>query len=278
MQNLRGTKEVHMKVRFWGVRGSVAVSGGDFAATGGNTTCVEVEHEGERLILDGGTGLQALGRSLGSPTRATVLFTHVHWDHIQGVPFFAPAYHPDSELTFAGAPGLREALAEQMRPPQFPVSLDALSARLDFLELRPEVALEIGPFRVLPAAMVHPQGVLVYRIEAGGRSMVFATDVEHGDRLDRRLLTLAEGADLLVHDAQYTAAEYEGRSGPSRRGWGHSTWEQAVELGAKAGASRLALFHHDPVRTDRQVAGIEAVAGQRRIGTFAAREGGVVAL
>jgi len=267
-----------MKVRFWGVRGSVAVSGGEFARTGGNTTCVEVEHEGERLILDGGTGLASLGRHLGSPTRATLLFTHVHWDHIQGVPFFGPAFHPDSQLTFAGAPGLRDALSQQMRAPQFPVPLEAFQARLDFLDLAADKPVDIGPFRVLPVEMEHPQGVLVYRVEAGGKSLVFATDVEHGDRLDRRLLKLAEGADLLVHDAQYTHGEYSGLVGPCRRGWGHSSWEQAVELGQTAGASRLALFHHDPTRTDRQVAMIEAIAGQRHLGTFAAREGGVVAL
>jgi len=267
-----------MKVRFWGVRGSVAVSGGEFARTGGNTTCVEVEHEGERLILDGGTGLPALGRSLGAPAKATLLFTHVHWDHIQGVPFFGPAFHPDSQLTFGGAPGLREALSQQMRAPQFPVPLEAFQADMRFLDLRPGHPVEIGPFRVIPMEMEHPQGVLVYRIEAGGRSLVFATDVEHGESLDRRMLELAEGADLLVHDAQYTHGEYSGLVGPSRRGWGHSTWEQAVELGRAAGASRLALFHHDPARTDQQVAVIESIAGQRHHGTFAAREGGVVAL
>lgn len=267
-----------MQVRFWGVRGSVAVSGGRFAQTGGNTTCVEVEHEGERLVLDGGTGLAALGQALGSPTRATLLFTHVHWDHIQGVPFFAPAFHPDSELLFAGGAGLRAALSEQMRAPQFPVPLDAFAAKLSFLEVAPEQVFEVGPFRVRAVEMTHPQGVLVYRVEAGGRSLVFATDVEHGDTLDPRLVALAEGADLLVHDAQYTEAEYRGGQGPSRRGWGHSTWEQAVSLGAQVGARRLALFHHDPTRTDGQLARIEAQAGQRMHGSFAAREGRVVAL
>jgi len=267
-----------MKVRFWGVRGSVAVSGGEFARTGGNTTCVEVEHDGQRLILDGGTGLAALGRSLGAPANATLLFTHVHWDHIQGVPFFGPAFHPDSQLTLAGAPGLREALSQQMQAPQFPVPLEAFQAELSFLDLRPGRSVQIGPFSVTPAEMTHPQGVLVFRVEAGGRSLVFATDVEHGDRLDPGLLELAQGADLLIHDAQYTHGEYSGLVGPCRRGWGHSSWEQAVQIGQEAGARRLALFHHDPSRTDREVAMIEAIAGQRHVGTFAAREGGVVAL
>lgn len=267
-----------MDVRFWGVRGSIAVSGGAFLQTGGNTTCVEITQDGERLILDGGTGLQPLGASLGAPADATLLFTHVHWDHIQGVPFFRPFYHPDSRLRLVGAPGLRDALARQMRPPLFPITLDAFRARTTFAELVPGEALEVGPFRIRAAEMSHPDGVLVYRIEAGGRAVVFATDIEHGDRLDPALVRLAEGADLLIHDAQYTAGEYEGRSGPARRGWGHSTWEQAVEVARTAGVERLALFHHDPERTDAQVSVIESAADQRLRGTFAAREGGRVAL
>jgi phosphoribosyl 1,2-cyclic phosphodiesterase len=270
-----------MDVRFWGVRGSVAVSGEDFVGTGGNTTCVEVTHEGHRLVLDGGTGLQALGRQLlqeAPGLETTLLFTHVHWDHIQGVPFFGPAFRRGDKLRLAGAPGLREALREQMKAPQFPVPMEAFQADLDVLELTAGKPVRIGPFEVLPLEMQHPQGVLVYRIEAGGKSMVFATDVEHGDTLDGGLLELAHDADLLVHDAQYTRAEYDGREGPCRRGWGHSTWEQAVELASRAHARRTALFHHDPTRTDRQLAVIEAVAARRLPGTFAAREGRAVAL
>lgn len=267
-----------MQVRFWGVRGSIAVSGAEFLGAGGNTTCVEVVHEGHRLILDGGTGLQPLGASLGSPADATLLFTHVHWDHIQGVPFFAPAFHPESHLTFVGAPGLRDALASQMRPPLFPVTLDAFRARLTFLESRVEEPFEVGPFRVQALQMPHPDGVVCYRITAGGRSLVFATDVEHGEHLDRRLLDFAEGADLLIHDAQYTRAEYAGEQGPCRKGWGHSTWEQAVEAANRAEVDKLALFHHDPTRNDRALAVVESIAQHRHHGTFAAREGAVVAL
>lgn len=271
-----------MNVRFWGVRGSIAVSGGSFLRTGGNTTCIELEHEGARLVLDGGTGLQAFGSALieeqGPAAELTVLFSHVHWDHIQGVPFFGPAFHPDSKIVFAGAPGVADALAQQMRPPTFPVGIEALRARLDFVELSPRQVLEIGPFTVHVESMSHPDGILIYRIEAGGRSVVFATDIEHGDTLDRRLLDLAEGANLLIHDAQYTEGEYRGETGPSRRGWGHSSWEQAVEAGRLAGVDQLALFHHDPTRTDPQVAMIESIAARRLRGTFAAREGYRVAL
>jgi phosphoribosyl 1,2-cyclic phosphodiesterase len=267
-----------MEVRFWGVRGSVAVSGARFVRTGGNTTCVEVRAGGHRLILDGGTGLRALGEAMGyAPTEATLLFSHVHWDHIQGVPFFAPALHPDSALTFMGR-GVREALAAQMRPPQFPLTLDRLVGARTFLEVAPGQPLEIGPFRVTPLEADHPDGVLVYRIEAEGRSLVFATDTEHDGVVDPRVVRLAEGADLLVQDAQYTREEYRGLRGPARRGWGHCAWEEAVALAEAAAVGRLALFHHDPARDDEGVEAIEAAARRRFPGAFAAREGQGVAL
>lgn len=273
-----------MRVTFWGVRGSVAVSGAEFRAFGGNTSCVEVTHEGHRLLLDGGTGLQTAGRAVDGSVDATVLFSHVHWDHIQGVPFYGPAYHPGSRITFVGQRGLRDALAAQMRPPSFPVTLDAFRAQLGFWETEPGTPFEIGPFRVSSLRMPHPDGVVSYRITAGGRTLVFATDIEHGPRLDPRLLTFAEGADLLIHDAQYAEAEYQGAQGPCRRGWGHSTWEQAVEAGRAAGVGQVALFHHDPTRTDDAMARWEEEAraqwGDPRPGrgVFAAREGASVAL
>jgi len=272
-----------MQVRFWGVRGSIAVSGEAYARTGGNTTCVEVIAEGERLVLDGGTGLRALGAALGfGPTRATLLFSHLHWDHIQGVPFFAPAFHPESDLTFVGvarASGtLREALAAQMRPPTFPVGLDRLVGAKRFIDVARDVAFEVGPFRVTPLDQAHPDGVAAFRVEAAGRAMVFATDCEHGVRIDDRLTRLTEGADLLVHDAQYTSAEYRGIAGPSRLGWGHSTVDDAVEVAQRAGVGRLALFHHDPTRSDDAVDLLEAAARARFTPTTAAREGATMTL
>lgn len=272
-----------MKVEFWGVRGSIAVSGQKFARTGGNTTCLSVVADGHRLILDGGTGMRALGASLGyAPVEATVLFTHLHWDHIQGVPFFTPAFHPESDLTFVGVERhsgcVRDALALQMRPPQFPVGLDALKGAKAFRDVRADVPFEVGPFTVTALEQDHPDGVVAWRIETARRSMVFATDIEHGARIDPALRRFAAGVDLLVHDAQYTAAEYAGQGGPPRQGWGHSTWEQAVQIAAESGAARLALFHHDPMRDDDQLAIIEHAARQRFASAFAAREGMTVAL
>lgn len=273
-----------MQVRFWGVRGSIAVSGNRYLHTGGNTPCVEAVHEGERLILDGGTGLRALGDSLGwGPVKATLMFSHVHWDHIQGVPFFSPAFNPQADLTFVGATRengtLRESLMSQMQPPRFPITLDSFQARMSFRPIERDRAFDVGPFHVQPIDMNHPDGVLAFRVSAGGRSFVYATDIEHGESgVDRRLVDLAEGVDLLVHDAQYTEDEYHGRTGPSRRGWGHSMWGQAVEVARQAGVGRLALYHHDPNRGDDDVDAIESTARQTFPTAFAAREGGVVTL
>jgi phosphoribosyl 1,2-cyclic phosphodiesterase len=211
---------------------------------------------------------------------ATLLFTHLHWDHIQGVPFFAPAFHPDSSLTFIGprrGQGLRDALALQMRPPQFPVSIDRLVGARAFEDL-PGGVFEVGPFRITPLEQNHPDGVVVYRIEAGGKVLVFATDTEHGGQVDPAFIALAAGADLLVQDAQYTQGEYLGTHGPSRRGWGHTSWEQAVVVAQRAAVDRLALFHHDPMRADSGVDAIESFARLAFPRTFAAREGMEVAL
>lgn len=265
-----------MKVRFWGTRGSVPVSGEQYQAVGGNTPCIEVEYDGYRLILDGGTGLRALGGAVGwQPIDACVLFSHFHWDHIQGVPFFAPAFHPESRLTFAGVPGelgVRESLARQMEPPTFPIGPELLVGVKAYLDVKVGAPFEVGPFRITATPQPHPNGVAAYRIEAGGRSLVYATDIEHGGQEDAPLLDASAGADLLIHDAQYHWSEYVGQAGPPRRGWGHSTWLEAVATAQRAGAQRLALFHHDPARDDAAVAEIEDLARQRFAAAFAARQ------
>lgn len=267
-----------MFVRFWGVRGSIASPGASTAQVGGNTSCVEVRCGGQRLILDAGTGLRALGDSLlaeKQPIDAALLLSHFHWDHIQGLPFFVPAYLPSTKLTIVGSSdgrhSLRDKLSRQMTEPHFPVQLDDLSAELGYREARPNQALEIGDVRVKVARLNHPGGVFAYRIEHAGRSIVYATDTEHYACVDPVLKSLAEGADLLIYDAQYTPEEY-----PGKVGWGHSTWEAAVRLANAAGVRQLVLFHHDPRRSDEQVAALEARAATARPGTTAAREGSVM--
>ncbi|MDX1390226.1 MAG: MBL fold metallo-hydrolase [Acidobacteriota bacterium] len=245
-------------MRFWGVRGSLPVCGPDHVLVGGNTSCVEIRAGDEHIILDAGTGMFGLGASLPRPLRATVLLSHYHWDHIQGFSFFRPAFEAGNFMLVCGPDdggGVEEALRRQMQPPHFPVSLDALSADLRFRTLRPGNDLDVGPARVLVAALRHPQHCLGYRIELGGASVVYATDNESidGDPLDRELESFAHDADLLILDAQYTEEEYEGRRGPCRRGWGHTTVRRAGSLAMRAGARRLALFHHDPTHTDEQL-------------------------
>lgn len=276
-----------MHVTFWGVRGSIATSGPEFAGVGGNTTCVEVEAGGERLILDAGTGLRGLGtklsteaRLLGKPVHATLLFSHLHWDHIQGFPFFAPAFAPNASLDLygpsEGSVTLEEAMRRQMQPPLFPVRLDDMGSTKRFQTLSNGTELEIGGFRIRARALEHPQGTLGFRIEHGGRSLCFATDTEHpaDGSVDEALIDLARDVDLFVCDGQYTEAEYEGRDGcgPSRKGWGHMTYVAATRAARAAGAKRLVLTHHDPGHDDAFVRRIERDAATFFSATRAARE------
>ncbi len=275
-----------MKVTFWGVRGSIATSGPGFSRIGGNTTCIEVTHGGHRLILDAGTGLRGLGAKLmqesqttGRPVQARLLFTHLHWDHIQGFPFFAPAFMPQTELTLMGpcaddGADLEQALSAQMSPPNFPVPLGAMASQRRFETLNSEQTAQIGPFEVTARRLSHPQGVLGYRIVAGSKSVCFATDTEQptNAKIDPQLLELAKDADLLIHDAQYTEAQYNGDAGPKREGWGHSTYVAACKVACNAKAKKLALFHHDPGHEDVAVEAIENDARQHFSQVFAARE------
>ena len=271
-----------MEVRFYGVRGSIAVSGSHAARIGGNTSCVEVTSQGERLILDAGTGIRALGEVMmreGAPRKATVLFSHLHWDHVQGFPFFTPGFVPTTELALYG-PGpdggaaLRAVLAGQMEPPNFPVPLSTMRARMAFHSALHAQPMDIGPFRVTPFDSPHPQGCLAYRIEADGHSFVYATDMEISlDTLTARQARFMEGADALCLDAQYTPDEYNGQHGPPKKGWGHSTMVEAARVARAVEARRLLLFHHDPAHNDEQVEGMAEEARQDFSASEPAREG-----
>jgi phosphoribosyl 1,2-cyclic phosphodiesterase len=197
-------------VRFWGVRGSLATPGPDTATVGGNTSQVELRCGDERLLLDAGTGLRATGDALlrQGITRAHVLLSHLHWDHIQGLPFFAPVYAPGAEISIWGPGGdaltLREVLATQMRAPMFPVRFDDLGSRVEVHQLKPGDTFRVGPALVRTARLNHPGGALGYRVEHAGKTLVYATDVEHFSCPDPALARLARGADVLIYDAQYT--------------------------------------------------------------------------
>jgi phosphoribosyl 1,2-cyclic phosphodiesterase len=272
-----------MQIRFWGVRGSIASPGPDTVRAGGNTSCVEVMVGETRLVLDAGTGMRRLGASLMSSgaVEATVLLSHLHWDHIQGIPFFTPLYSPSTKLQFvagAGATPLRDSLKRQMSAPNFPVSLDDVPAQLTFSEVRDRERFTVGDARIVVAKANHPDAVHAYRIEHGGRSIVYATDTEHYACVDQRLVSLARDADVLIYDAQYLPEEYSGEVGPSRVGWGHSTYEAGIALARAAGVSRLVLFHHDPTRSDDGLDELEERARRSFPDAVAAREGAVLEL
>jgi phosphoribosyl 1,2-cyclic phosphodiesterase len=270
-----------MDIRFWGVRGSVATSGPAVARLGGNTACVEIASRGERLIFDAGTGLRGLGEALveKGATTASLFFSHLHWDHVQGFPFFAPCYRKDSALTLYGpgrdgAERLRAVLVDQMLPPRFPVPFSALAAQLTFASAAPLVPIERGAFLVTPFELPHPQGCIGYRVDADGASVVYMTDVELSwPSLGPEVARIIRGADVLIVDAQYTPAEYEGRSGPPRKGWGHSTMLEAARVASGAGARRLFLFHHDPTHDDDMIDAMVEAAREVFPSSDAAREG-----
>jgi phosphoribosyl 1,2-cyclic phosphodiesterase len=269
-----------MRIKFWGVRGSIASPGPDTAGVGGNTSCVEVACGETRLVLDMGTGIRRLGDALiaaGRPVDATILLSHLHWDHIQGLPFFVPAYAPSAKLqivgTGNGAMGLRDVLACQMAAPVFPVRLDELGAQIHLREVRSGETFMVGDARVRTARLNHPGGVLAYRIDHGGESVVYATDTEHYACVDPALRALAEGADVLIYDSQYTPEEYRGDHGRSRVGWGHSTFAAGAELARAAGVGQYVLFHHDPQRGDAAVVELERKARDLFPASIAAREG-----
>jgi phosphoribosyl 1,2-cyclic phosphodiesterase len=264
-----------MRIRFWGVRGSIASPGAETAAVGGNTSCVEVVCGRTRIVLDAGTGLRALGNRLvrdREPLALTLLLSHFHWDHIQGLPFFVPIYMKATDLTIVGGANgvksVRETLEHQMEAPVFPVRLDEVGARITTREVRPAESFDVGEAKVTVARGNHPGGVLAYRIEHEGRSIVYATDTEHYACVDPALRALAEGADVLVYDSQYAPEEYA-----SKIGWGHSTYAAGAELARSAGVGAYVLHHHDPSRTDAGVEAFEAKARELFPSSIAAREG-----
>lgn len=267
-----------LSVRFWGVRGSLPTCHPDVLGTGGNTACVEVTvADGPTVVLDLGTGARALGADLllradGQPLDLHVFLSHFHWDHIQGLPFFAPLYAAGHRLTFyaSGTEGAPAALlAEQMRAPFFPVEFGETASEHRFVPITPDAGVQVGPLTVQPFAVHHTQDVLGFRLDAHGASVVYLTDYEHGDAAtDAHLRTVAAGADLLICDAQYTPEEYA-----LYKGWGHTTWEEAARLATDAGVERLALFHHDPSHSDAVLAGILAAAQAHFPLTMLAAEG-----
>lgn len=271
---------IPFRVRFWGVRGSIPTPGPKTQRYGGNTPCIEMRCGDELLIFDMGTGARALGEALcgesGSP-RVSLFLSHYHYDHLQGVPFFVPLFIPRFSLVVHGATregrSVKEVLAGQMVPPYFPVTLAQVArASLSYRDIEPGQVLELGPALVRTLDLNHPGGNLGYRVECDGRSVVYATDVEHGSDMDAALVEFARGADVLIIDAMYTDEEYRGAKGSPKEGWGHSTWEAAVQIANAAQVEQLVLFHHEPTRDDEQMDAFVARVREHRPEVIAARE------
>ncbi len=241
-----------MRLRFWGTRGSIPTPGQRTVRYGGNTACVEVRDSGDSiLVLDAGTGLRELGLFLAQKTNGPLtidmFLSHLHWDHIQGIPFFRPAYDKRTTMRIHAphhAHPLKDLLGLGMDDPFFPVDLDAMPATLEIGEMPIGGERSTGPFHVRSAPLFHPAPALAYRVEADGRSVVYATDTEDPfSGKENPVIALAEGADCLIHDAQYEDEDY-------KKGWGHSTIASAVDVATKAHVKRLVLYHHDPERSD----------------------------
>jgi phosphoribosyl 1,2-cyclic phosphodiesterase len=273
-----------LRITFWGVRGSIPTPGPSTVKFGGNTSCVEVRCGDELVIFDGGTGLRNLGNQLagrGGPIHASMFFSHVHWDHIQGFPFFAPAFIAGNSFDLYGGHNVTHTLAEtlqgQMNYPNFPVTLAQMGATMRFRDLHEGEIVRLGPegaVRVRAARLNHPDGVFGFRLEYGERSMVYATDTEHYEYLDPKVLDLARGVDVFIYDAAYTPEEYTGETGfGPKTGWGHSTMMEGAKLAKAAGVKQLVLFHHDHVQDDAAVSVKEERAKAVFPNTIAAYEG-----
>jgi len=252
---------------------------------GGNTSCVEIRAGKALLIFDGGTGLRLLGKRLvrEMPITAHIFFSHVHWDHIQGFPFFDPAFVKGNTFHLYGGNNvsrtLEETLAGQMDHPSFPVHLSDMAAAMKFYDLQEGQSLTIDDgegdkVTITTACGNHPNGVFAYRVEHHGRVATYCTDTEHYAVVDPKLLSLCKSADVMIYDSQYTPEEYAGTGGSgSKVGWGHSTFEAGAELAKAAGARKYVLFHHDPTQTDAHVREKEKRAKALFDNSLAAYEG-----
>jgi phosphoribosyl 1,2-cyclic phosphodiesterase len=286
-----------VNVNFFGVRGSTPCACADLARYGGNTACVALEAPGhEPVVLDLGTGLRFWGETQpqDGSFRGSALVTHLHWDHVQGLPFFVPVLRPGARLDVYGPPpedmSLEEAFRQFLRPPFFPVEIDALNGEIVFHDLLDDDVV-VGDAKVTSRSVPHVGRTAGYRVDYAGATVAYISDhqgpADGGTEVAESVLELADDVDLLIHDAQYTAEEFA-----AKLDWGHCTIDYAVNVAARAGARRLALFHHDPAHDDEtldrlgaeaaaagEVAGVEVlVAHEGLTVSFGSAEGSVSGL
>ncbi len=272
----------NMQLKFWGVRGSIATPEAEKLGYGGNTTCLEIrDPEGNILIFDAGTGFRNLGQELlkiTTPLELHLFFTHLHLDHTFGIPFFIPIYKPTTDINIYGEPrggkSFKKILSGQFSKYYSPVSFNIMPSKKTFNDLNGE-PVKIGKTTVTHSELNHPDGCKGYRIENRGKSIVIATDHEHfEDRDNENLIELAEDADILIYDCQYTEDEYNNVT----KGWGHSTWYEGVKAAKKAKVKTLAMFHHDPYHNDEFVDNLVKMAKKDFPNTFGAKDHMVVEL
>jgi len=270
------------EVRFWGTRGTLPVFGDDFAKTGGHTNCIELTCGKETIILDAGTGLRKLGRKLGQENKkqTSILLTHAHYDHVEGIPFFEQFFNPEAEIDIYSGPldgttGVKSIIKNFMSRPFFPVGPDIFPAKINYNDLVTEQSFMIGDeVRVKTTALNHPGGAIGYRVEYRGKSFACITDTEHvlGTH-DETILKLIDGVDLFVYDCSHTDEEFG-----SFVGYGHSTIEEGARLGKLANAGAMHAFHHIPQRTDAELAVSEKQIKEINPQNSIAREGEAVKL
>ncbi len=270
-----------MKLKFYGTRGSIPICEPNFQQFGGNTTCVAIfgsQPNDKVLVIDAGTGIRNLNKDLMKMNllpdqEIVVLFTHFHWDHIQGFPFFDIAYEPDRNIHLYSfgenftADHLKSILAHQMGEVYFPVSLDKMSSirTIDAADIH-EAPFDRGRLRINHHD--HPGGAIGYRVDIDDSSVYFCTDISHGETLDPNVIEMARDVDVLIHEAQYTPEEL--KMYPKR---GHSSWEQAIEVAERSGAKKLYLTHHDPDHDDDFLLEVEEQCQKRFSNCYLAREG-----
>jgi len=273
-----------LQVKFYGVRGSISVSGERYAEFGGNTTCIQIMTMPTRrvAILDAGTGIRDLGKDFMDMKTGQkdifIGFSHFHWDHIQGFPFFGPAYDNDMTINILAMgddyeyDNLRDIFDVQMQDRFFPVSLDEMGANFNFLHIPKNEAVfsppDNVPVKVRTMRHNHPGGAYSMRYERDGLSVVICTDIEHGDSIDPNIVELARNCNLLIHEAQYTEEELQGK-----KGWGHSSYEQAIEAARLSNAGQLIITHHDPDHDDDFLNEKEKWCQSRFANCIFAREG-----
>ena len=270
------------RIKFWGVRGSIACPQSSHMKYGGNTSCVEVDLGGRRIVFDAGTGIRGLGKDfLTTDVRDIfLLLTHTHWDHINGFPFFVPAYDPRRTMRImAGhlkhSGGIQAVMSSQMNNPVFPVPMEAMQAKARFIDFECGESFKLfDDVNIVTKPLNHPNGATGYRIEYGGRAACYVTDTEHvPGKPDENVLALIDGADLVIYDCTYTEKEF-----PTRIGWGHSTWNEAMRLCKAANAKQLVIFHHDPDHDDVFMEGLEREAQAAWSQCVVARESMVLTL